>query len=174
VSAFLPNVDNVRLAAGRDATVGVEIGIWHFGETQGDLPRDVLSAIAAMARRLEAATGLPVEQRNEGRTLRVPALREEWMNDPALRDEPFDCACTDRTITVLGFVPAHPYLWENLDAAMTAAGGRRNAVSFGGRPNPAHARLRRHWDTLSSRDRFLLAMPSLLGARLLNRPLSIR
>jgi len=40
------------------------------------------------------------------------------------------------------------------------------------RPNPAHARLRTRWDALSRRDRFLLVMPSLLGARPFDRLLS--
>jgi hypothetical protein len=138
--------------------VGVISGTWHFGETS-DLPGDELSALATIGRRLEAATGLRVEQRDEGCTLRIPTLREEL----------FDWAFDDRTVSVRGFIPEHPYLWENLDAVMTAAGGRRDTAELGWRPNPAHARLRMRWEALPTRDRFLLAMPSLLGTRPFDR-----
>ncbi len=142
--------------------MGLIVGSWYFGETQGDLPGDDSSAIATIARRLQAATGLRVEQRHEDRTLRIPTLGEEL----------FDWVFNDRTVTVHGFMPEHPYLWENLDVVMTAAGGRRDTAGHVWQPNPAHARLRTRWDTLSPRDRFLLAMPSLLGARPFDRLLS--
>lgn len=149
--------------------MGVISGTWHFSETQGALAGDALSAIASIGRRLQAATGLRVdlqtvmgwhvEPRHEDHILRIPTLREEL----------FDWAFNDRTVTVYGFMPEHPYLWENLDAIMTAAGGRRDSAVYGWKPNPAHARLRTRWDTLSPRDRFLLTMPSLLGARPFDR-----
>ena len=142
--------------------VGVTVGTWHFDETPGDLPGDEPSAIAAIAHRLEAETGLRVEQQHEGRTLRIPTLGEAL----------FDWAFSDRTISVLGFLPEHPYLWENLDVVMAAAGGRRDAAAHVWQPNPAHARLRTRWDDLSPRDRFLLRMPSLLAARPFDRLLS--
>jgi len=151
--------------------VGVIVGTWHFGGTR-DLPGDDLSAVAAIARRLEASTGLRVElqtvigwrveQRHEDQTLRIPTLRQDL----------FDWVFGDRTIAVHGFIPEHPYLWENVDAVITAAGGCCDTAAHGWQPNPAHARLRTHWDTLSPRDRFLLAMPSLLGTRPFDRLLS--
>jgi hypothetical protein len=55
---------------------------------------------------------------------------------------------------------------------MTAAGGRRDTDACVWQPDPAHARLRAPWDTLSPRDRFLLTMPSLWGARPFDRLLS--
>jgi len=142
--------------------VGVIVGTWHFGEAPGDLPGDESSAIATIARRLEAATGLRVENQQEYRALRIPPLR----------DELFGWAFIDHTVTVHSFIPAHPYLWENLDAVMTAAGGRRDTEAHLWQPNPAHARLRTRWDTLSPHDRFLLRMPSLLGGRPFDRLLS--
>jgi hypothetical protein len=59
---------------------------------------------------------LRVELQCENRTLRFPTIGQElfgWVFD-------------DRTVTVHGFISQHPYLWENLDAVMTAAGGRRD------------------------------------------------
>jgi hypothetical protein len=162
--------------------MGVIVGTWHFDKARGDLPDGALSAIAAMGRRLQTATGLRVELQPGGRTLRIPTLREElfsWgfydrgvsVEDLTAQEleELFDWAAGDHAATVHSFIPAHPYLWENLDAVMTAAGGRRANLAVGWQPNPAHARLRTRWDNLSPRDRFLLAMPSLWAARPLDR-----
>jgi hypothetical protein len=102
--------------------VGVTAGTWHFDETPSDLPGDESSAIAAIAHRLEAVTGLRVERRHEGRTLRIPTRGEAL----------FDWAFSDRTISVLGFMPEHPHLWENLDAVMAAAGGATLRPTSGG------------------------------------------
>jgi hypothetical protein len=162
--------------------VGVVVGIWYFGEAPRDLPGDELSAIATIGRRLEAATGLRVDQ-----DLCIPAIREalfgwafydrgvpvkEWRMTVEEWEESmgFDWGADDHAVEVLSFIPAHPYLWENLDAVMTAAGGRNSpAHGFAWRPNPAHARLRTRWENLSRRDRFLLAMPTSLVGRPFDR-----
>jgi hypothetical protein len=149
--------------------VGIVVGTWHFGETRGDLPGDEASAVAAIAVRLQAATGLRVEQREDG-TLRVPKLGR--LTFLASGEELFGWVFSDQTVTVYAGIPAHPYLWENLDSVMTTAGGRRDTDVCVWQPNPAQARLRRRWDTLSPRDRFLLAMPSLMGTRPFDRLLS--
>jgi hypothetical protein len=73
--------------------VGVISGTWHFAKAQGDLPADELAAIAAIARRLEAATGLLVEQRYE-----CPACH--WLCVPAIREELFEWAFYDRSVPV--------------------------------------------------------------------------
>jgi hypothetical protein len=145
--------------------MGIIVGTWHFGETQGDLPGDRSSAVAAIAVRLQAATGLRVEQREDG-TLRIPTGRLTFLTPG---EELFDWAFNDHTVTVHSGIPAHPYLWENLDAVMMAAGGRRDSDVCVWQPNPTHARLRTCWDTLSPRDRFLLAIPSLWGVRPFDR-----
>ena len=82
----------------------------HFGEAQCALPGDALSAIAAIGRRLHAATGLRVELhavigwrvelQHEDHTLRIPTLREEL----------FDWVFNDGASTVHGFIPEHPDL----------------------------------------------------------------
>jgi hypothetical protein len=139
----------------RGTEVGIIVGTWHFGETQSDLPG--------------AATGLRVEQREDG-TLRIPKLGR--LTFLVAGEELFDWAFNDHTVSVHAGIPAHPYLWENLDAVMRAAGRRRDTDVCVWQPNPAHARLRTRWDTLSPRDRFLLAMPSLWGGRPFDRLLS--
>jgi hypothetical protein len=150
----------------RETVVGIVVGTWHFGETQGDLRGDEASVVAAIAGRLQAATGLRVKQHEDG-TLGVPTLGRLTFLTPG--EELFGWAFKDRTVTVYSSIPAHPYLWENLDAVMTAEGNRRDTDVCVWQPNPAHARLRTRWDTLSPRDRFLLAMPSLWGVRPLDR-----
>lgn len=135
--------------------VGIVVGSWHFDAAGRGLPADELPAIAALGSRLQAATGLRVELRDAGRTLRIPTLREEL----------FDFDLEGSAITVHAFAPVHPYLWENLDGVMTAAGGRADTADHVWKPDPRHVGLRARWETLSPRDRFLLAMPSLLGAR---------
>lgn len=149
--------------------MGIIVGTWHFGETQSDLPGDESSAVAAIAVRLQAATGLCVQQRDDG-TLRIPIFGR--ITFLTLGEELFGWTFNDHTVTVHTVIPAHPYLWENLDVIMTAARGRRDTDVCVWQPNPAHARLRTRWGTLSPRDRFLLAMPSLWGLRPFDRMLS--
>jgi hypothetical protein len=154
----------------RETVVGVIVGTWYFSETQGDLPGDKSSAIATIGHRLQAVTGLQVERPCGTNTLHIPTLGR--LTFLTAGEELFDWVFNDRAVTAHSFIPAHPYLWENLDAVMTAAGGRRNTDACVWQSNPAHARLRTRRDTLSPRDRFLLAMPSLLGARAFDRLLS--
>jgi len=158
--------------------VGLIVGIWHFAETNGDvLLGNPPSAVLALGRRLEATTGLRVEEQPEKAVNSEPAGSESvtfsnTLRIPTLRKELFVWAFDDRTVEVQSLTPAHPYLWENLDAVMTASGGRRDTAARCWQPDPAHAWLRTRWGTLSSRDRFLLAMPSFLGARPFDRLLS--
>ncbi len=128
------------------------VGSWFMRQPESIRP-------AMVAERLRAATGLEIEARSTEDTLRIPALREEL----------FDWTTAGDAVTVHGFMPAHPYLWENLDAVMGAAGGQRSTAGHVWRPNPAHARLRVHWSTLSPRDRFILSTRSIFGARPLDR-----
>jgi hypothetical protein len=106
--------------------VAIIVGTWHFGGTQSDLPGDESPTAAAAAVRLHAATGLRVEQREDG-TLRIPKLGR--LTFLAAGEELFDWAFNDHTATVHSGIPAHPYLWENLDAVMRTAGAIPTSAS---------------------------------------------
>mgnify|MGYP001198527549 CR=1 FL=1 len=134
--------------------MGVTVGAWTFAAA----PRPDLATIAgALAR----ATGLDVRQEGAGDdvALAVPVLRERL----------FDWRIDGARISVHGFIPAHPYLWESLDAAMTALGGRRAAEAHLWRPDPAHAALRRPWAALTPAQRALLRVPTIGAWRPLDR-----
>lgn len=112
---------------------------------------------------LREATGLRIE-RGDDRELSVPLLGElvlGWEYD-------------GNALTLLGGIPRHPYLWENLDRVMIALGGLREESLRGGIPEPGDAALRTSWDALSPRDRWLLRLPPLLASRPLDRFLSGR
>lgn len=135
--------------------MGLIVGSWFVRQPEPIWP-------AAVAERLRAVTGLEVEAQPAEGTLRFPALREEL----------FDWTLADGAVTVHGFMPAHPYLWENLDAIMSEANCQRSTASHVWRPNPAHARLRVPWSSLSSKDRFILSTRSIFGARPLDHLLA--
>lgn len=135
--------------------MGLVVGSWFMRQPESIRP-------AVVAERLRAATGLHVEVRPTDDTLRIPALREEL----------FDWTLADGVVTVHGFMPAHPYLWENLDTVMGEVGGQRSTAGHVWRPNPAHARLRAHWSALSTKDRFILSTRSIFGVRPLDRLLA--
>jgi hypothetical protein len=120
-------------------------------------------AIDEAERSLREATGLEIK-RSEDHELAIPLLGElvlGWEYGPD-------------TLTLLGGIPRHPYLWENLDRVMAALGGIRDERPTGGIANPADATLRTRWDALSPRDRWLLRLPPLLASRPLDRFLSGR
>ena len=130
--------------------MGVIAGSWSFGDARTfgrgapDLP--------TIGRDLEAATGLEVEVSHK---LRIPRLREQL----------FDWAFDGATVHVHSFIPAHPYVWENLDRVMQAAGGDRQMDGHLWQPTPGHARLRRPFRGLSATDRAILGLPTILGLR---------
>lgn len=132
--------------------MGLTFGQWRL-EVPGPLP------LASIEQGLRLATGLAIEPPPRGGGLRFPLLREEL----------FDWALDDARVSVFGFAPPHPYVWENLDAVMTALGGRPTDDATAWRPSPNRAGLRTRWSALSRRDRWLLALPSILVARPLDR-----
>lgn len=131
------------------------IGEWCFapGQATPDLP-----AVAAL---LQRAMNLPVQLEGVG--------REAVLHVPRLRECLFDLRSEVARLTLHGFAPAHPYLWEALDGVLTAAGGSVAGNSVAWRPDPQRAWLRRPWSALGARDRWLLGLPSVLATRPLDR-----
>lgn len=141
--------------------MGIIVGSWFHVGTVRPPHGDDQSRLNTIARHLRAATGLQIEETPAG-ALRFPMLHEEL----------FDWVFGEDAVTVHSFLPAHPYLWENLDAVMTAMGGVRDTETPLWRPNPAHEWLRTRWQALSRRDRRVLSIPSVLAARPFDRLLS--
>lgn len=137
--------------------MGLTVGIWRFPDR--DPP-----GIGEVRQALEAATGLPVELSPDGRVLDLPSLRQVLLGWEYEAD----------ALTLHGYIPAHPYLWENLDRVMTTLGGICSADPISWRPRAGDAFLRRRWDALSRRDHWLLRRGPLLASRPWDRFLSGR
>lgn len=134
--------------------MGLVVGEWRF-------PPASAPGVAAIAAALADRTGLEVRQEGtgDGVALVVPMLRErlfDWRSDGA-------------AVTVHGFVPPHPYLWEMLDAVMASFGGRIGETEHLWRPDPARATLRRPWHALTAADRLILRAPTVGAWRPLDR-----
>jgi hypothetical protein len=130
--------------------MGLIYGEWIFAA--GTVP-----APAAVASALAEATGLEVRllpsdaAPDEAISVELPQLGEKlvkWRREG------------DR-LAVHGFVPAHPYLWENLDTVMVGLGGACGPAEHGWRPQPDHAGLRRPWAGLTPAQRVLMQLPTL-------------
>lgn len=134
--------------------MGVTVGAWDFAAAP--VP-DIATIAAALAR----ATALEVRQEGtgDGAVLVVPTLRErlfDWRSDGA-------------AVTLHGFVPPHPYLWEMLDAVMASFGGRIGEAEHLWRPDPARAALRQPWHALTAAERLILRAPTVGAWRPLDR-----
>jgi hypothetical protein len=132
--------------------MGITISTWLLPSSFH--PRGDRITSAVIAQRLRAVTGLQIETQKDG-GLRFPDIREKL----------FDWEIEEHSITVYGYTPAHPYLWENLDAIMVSLGGKRDDVPYKWKPDPAYLRLRTRWNALPALDRLILRMPSLIGTR---------
>jgi len=135
--------------------MGIITGKWllpsssHLG-AEGITPRWV-------AERLREATGLYAEARADG-VVCIPALREKL----------FDWVIEDGAVSVDGYAPAHPYLWENLDAVMTEAGCTRTEDPWRWQPDPTRTGLRKQWKALPPRNRLILSQPLIRFHRLVD------
>jgi hypothetical protein len=139
--------------------VGVVRGRWAFAG------RAAPPSSATIATELATATGLAVVN-HDAREERDERIDVATINE-ALFDMERDTAAA--TLTLSSFIPAHPYLWENLDRVLTGLGG---CIDSGGslwRPSPRLRDLRRPWDSLTPRQRFLLRVPTIGGSRWLDR-----
>ena len=134
--------------------MGLVVGDWVFptGEAP-DLP--------TIAAGLRVGTGLVVAAEGTGAstTLSIPKVGERL----------FDWGIEHGRVAVHGFGPAHPYIWENLDAVLGAMGGHVSDIPPTWRPNPALAELRRPWLSLTRRQRTLLKLPTMGALRPLDR-----
>jgi hypothetical protein len=139
--------------------MGLVVGEWRF-------PPGTTPGVPAIAEALARATGLEIRREGPGEdgALRVPTLRERL----------FDWRIDDAAVTVHGFVPPHPYLWEMLDLVMSSLGGRIGEAVHLWRPDPAHAALRRPWQALTPAERVILRLPTLGAWRPLDRLLARR
>ncbi len=130
--------------------MAVVVGIWVFDG--GCVP-----ALADVAEGLREMTALEVVV--EG------GVEDPVLSLPSLAETLFDWKVDAARIEVHSFVPAHPYLWESLDALFGALGGRLSSSPNIWQPNPAHASLRRPWPRLSLRQRWILRTRTIGASR---------
>lgn len=137
--------------------MGLVLGKWRFADASQ------LPATQAIANGLTHATGLRVSCSDSG------TESDERIDIPFLRESLFDIERIDSAITLCGYIPAHPYLWENLDRVLSELGGKIELAETHWRPNSKYHHLRRPWQALTPRQRFLLRLPTLGASRLFDR-----
>lgn len=137
--------------------MGLVVGKWQFEN------RDGVPSTEALAAALAAATKLQVTHNLEG------GARHERIDIPLLGESLFDIERAEGDMTLYGYVPAHPYLWENLDRVLVALGGQRRSDATCWRPDDRFRHVRRSWDELSGSQRWLLRLPTIGPSRLLDR-----
>jgi len=135
--------------------VGVVRGRWIFAG------RSEPPSSATIATELAKATGLVVVN-HDARQERDERIDVATINE-SLFDMERDTAVA--TLTISSFIPVHPYLWENLDRVLSELGGCVESGATLWRPSPRFKNLRRPWDALTSRQRFLLRVPTIGGSR---------
>lgn len=139
--------------------MGIVVGNWHF-------PDGLPPNFRTIADALHEATGLEARLTHDG-------LRLELL---PLHVGVFEPHTEDHLFSVRGFLPPHPYLWENLDRVLNGFGGicqTDDLIHW--QPNPADAALRTEWKNLSPRDRRLLRLPPFgVATRLFDRFLTSR
>jgi hypothetical protein len=118
---------------------------------------------ATIATELSRITGLRVVNRDSANQ------RDEWIDVGTIDESLFDLERDAATLALSSFVPAHPYLWENLDRVLSGLGGCVQSGAGLWQPTPTFERLRGPWDTLTSRQRVLLRFPTIGAARWLDR-----
>ena len=88
---------------------------------------------------------------------------------PILGESLFDIERAGREVTFYGHVPAHPYLWENLDRVLVTLGGQRLSDETCWRPDDRFRHVRKPWDELSAPQKWLLRFRTIGASRLLDR-----
>jgi hypothetical protein len=129
--------------------MGLVYGEWAF--RAGAVP-----SADAVAGALAKATGLEVRLEADD-----PPGGQIAMHVPHLGQRLIKWRFDNERLAVHGFVPAHPYLWENLDAVLAGFGGRPGPAEHGWRPEARMAGLRRPWAELGPAERMLLRLPGI-------------
>ena len=127
--------------------MGIIYGEWCF-------PTDETPALDAVIDALRRRSGLAVNctYDDDGTLLcaDLPLIRESlilWNRESG-------------RITLHSFIPAHPFLWVQVNAAMTELGGHIGEQAHAWRPETDNPVLERHWSELTWRQRFLLRIPT--------------
>lgn len=128
--------------------MGVIFGEWRF--PQGDAPSP-----NAIADALSARTGLAVDRSRDADG------NLEAVDLPLFKESLFDWQVEADRIQVHSFIPAHPYLWAQLNNVMADFGGEISDAPHAWRPGSASDVLNRHWSELSKRQRFILRLPTI-------------
>ena len=127
--------------------MGVIYGEWRF-------PVDEAPSLDTLIETLRRRSGLRVNctYDDDGTLLQadLPLIRESLI---LLYREPSQ-------ITLHSFIPAHPYLWAQVHAAMTELGGQIDEKAQAWRPRTDNPVLERHWSELTWQQRFLLRIPT--------------
>lgn len=137
--------------------MGLVVGKWQF-ESRAQVP-----STEAIATALAEATKLQVTHQLED------GAHHERIEIPILGESLFDIERAEGEMTFYSHVPAHPYLWENLDRVLVALGGERRSDATCWRPDDRFRQVRRPWDELSAAQKWLLRFPTIGASRLLDR-----
>lgn len=132
--------------------MGVIVGEWVF-------PDRSAPGLDEIADALRARTGLTVDctHNSDGQL--------DYLDMPLIKESLFEWQRQEDRIQVHSFVPAHPYLWLQLDAVMHGFGGRISDSTIAWRPETPTPALDRPWSELTRRQRFILRLPSVFAAR---------
>ncbi len=128
--------------------MGVIYGEWVFPNGDAPSPDAVVDALGEQ-------TGLVIERRREddGSLARADL--------PMIKESLFGWDRQSDRISVHSFIPAHPYLWAQLNTVMTDLGGRISDAPHAWRPESPGDSLNRRWSELSKRQRFILRLPTI-------------
>jgi hypothetical protein len=131
--------------------VALVVGDWRF--PAGSAPPPLPQLATALA------DGMGLEVLVEG------GGRDAGLHVPRLGERLFDWHAEPGRLRVHGFAPAHPFLWEHLDAVLGEAGAHPAEGATVWRPDPRHRPLRRAWSSLTRREQWILRLPSVLASR---------
>lgn len=123
--------------------MGAIRGEWLF-------PDSAAPSMEEVAQALQKRTGLEVLCCNDadGVLFELPLLRESL----------FDWEHHADRIVLHSFIPAHPYLWPQLDKVMRSFGARTTKDPIAWKPDQPNPNLDKAWSELSTRQRMVLRL----------------